>query len=44
MFLPTHCASTHCTGKVFTVEMHHKNVSEAKQGDNITLVWVILWY
>jgi len=35
MFLPTHTASTSCTGKVFTVEMHHKNVPEASQGDNV---------
>merc|ERR1739847_261029 len=30
-FLPTHSASTACTGKVFTVEMHHKNVDAAMQ-------------
>jgi elongation factor 1-alpha len=35
MFLPTHSTSTACTGKVFTVEMHHKNVPEANQGDNV---------
>ena len=35
MFIPTHSASTSCTGKVFTVEMHHKNVPEASQGDNV---------
>jgi elongation factor 1-alpha len=35
MFLPTHSASTACTGKVFTVEMHHKNVDAAMQGDNV---------
>merc|ERR1712185_214510 len=34
-FLPTHSASTACTGKVFTVEMHHKNVEMAHQGDNV---------
>jgi len=34
-FLPTHTSSTACTGKVFTVEMHHKNVDEALQGDNV---------
>merc|ERR1719327_2334420 len=34
-FLPTHSASTACTGKVFTVEMHHKNVEAAMQGDNV---------
>lgn len=35
MFLPTHSTSTACTGKIFTVEMHHKNVPEANQGDNV---------
>jgi len=35
MFLPTHSLSTACTGKVFTVEMHHKIVPSAGQGDNV---------
>jgi len=35
LFLPTHTASTPCLGKVFTVEMHHKRVDEAKPGDNV---------
>jgi len=35
LFLPTHSASTACKGKIFTVEMHHKNVPEALQGDNV---------
>jgi len=35
LFLPTHSSSTACTGKIFTVEMHHKNVPEANQGDNV---------
>jgi elongation factor 1-alpha len=35
MFMPTHSSSTSCTGKVFTVEMHHKNVPAAFQGDNV---------
>jgi len=35
VFLPTHSSSTACTGKIFTVEMHHKNVPEANQGDNV---------
>merc|ERR1711970_1023626 len=34
-FLPTHTASTACTGKVFTVEMHHKRVDAGMSGDNI---------
>jgi len=35
LFLPTHSTSTACEGKVFTVEMHHKNVDAAGQGDNV---------
>merc|ERR1712139_613119 len=35
IFLPTHTASNACTGKVFTVEMHHKAVKEANPGDNV---------
>merc|ERR1711985_222812 len=34
-FLPTQTASTACTGKVFTVEMHHKRIDAGKSGDNI---------
>merc|ERR1712137_690439 len=37
VFLPTHTASTPCTGKVFTVEMHHKSVDQAQPGDNVGL-------
>jgi len=35
IFLPTHTTSTPCQGKVFTVEMHHKQVKEALAGDNV---------
>jgi len=35
LFMPTHTVSTPCIGKVFTVEMHHKRVDEAKPGDNV---------
>ncbi|WP_268241168.1 elongation factor 1-alpha C-terminal domain-related protein, partial [Pseudomonas brenneri] len=35
VFLPTHTTATPCTGKVFTVEMHHKSVPEAGPGDNV---------
>jgi len=35
IFLPTHTAANACTGKVFSVEMHHKSVPEAKPGDNV---------
>jgi len=34
-FLPTHTTSTACTGKVFSIEMHHKTVPKAGQGDNV---------
>jgi len=36
-FLPTHTASNPCTGKVFTVEMHHQRAEQAKPGDNVGL-------
>jgi elongation factor 1-alpha len=35
VFLPTHTAANPCTGKVFTVEMHHKRVDKAGPGDNV---------
>merc|ERR1712054_185553 len=35
LFLPTHTKGVPCTGKVFTVEMHHKSVPEANPGDNV---------
>jgi len=35
IFLPTHTAGVPCTGKVFTVEMHHKRVEKAGPGDNV---------
>jgi elongation factor 1-alpha len=37
VFLPTHTASNQCTGKVFTVEMHHQRVDAANPGDNVGL-------
>ncbi len=37
IFLPTHQPSTPCTGKVFTVEMHHCKIEDAKPGDNVGL-------
>merc|ERR1712060_398933 len=37
VFLPTHTASNPCTGKVFTVEMHHQRVDFANSGDNVGL-------
>jgi len=35
VFMPTHTAANPCTGKVFTVEMHHKRVEAANPGDNV---------
>jgi elongation factor 1-alpha len=35
LFLPTHTAANNCTGKVFTVEMHHKRIEAGLSGDNI---------
>merc|ERR1719219_2274870 len=35
IFLPTHTSSNPCTGKVFTVEMHHTRVDFANPGDNV---------
>jgi len=37
LFMPTHTVSNACTGKVFTVEMHHKRVEQAHPGDNVGL-------
>jgi len=37
IFLPTHTASNPCTGKVFTIEMHHKEHPAAGPGDNVGL-------
>lgn len=34
-FLPTHTTANACVGKVFTVEMHHKNLPEAGAGLNV---------
>jgi elongation factor 1-alpha len=35
VFLPTHTASNPCTGKVFSIEMHHKEHPFAGPGDNV---------
>merc|ERR1712070_114609 len=37
VFMPTHSGSNPCTGKVFTVEMHHKRADSAQPGDNVGL-------
>jgi len=33
--MPTHTAGVPCVGKVFTVEMHHKQIPKGGPGDNI---------
>jgi elongation factor 1-alpha len=35
IFLPTHTSSAACDGKVFSLEMHHKQVLAAEAGDNV---------
>merc|ERR1711997_126511 len=35
VFLPTNTAANPCTGKVFTVEMHHQRVDQGSPGDNV---------
>jgi elongation factor 1-alpha len=37
VFLPTHTASKGCTGKIFSIEMHHKTHATAFPGDNVGL-------
>jgi len=34
-FYPTHTATNPCTGKIFSIEMHHKQVEQAGPGDNV---------
>lgn len=34
-FVPTHTAAMPCIGKVFSIEMHHQKIDEAKPGDNV---------
>ena len=35
VFVPTHTASNPCTGKVFSIEMHHRSIPKAETGDNV---------
>jgi elongation factor 1-alpha len=35
VFLPRHTDANPCTGKVFSVEMHHKKIAGATAGDNV---------
>merc|ERR1711924_189734 len=37
IYMPTHTAANACTGKVFTIEMHHTRHDQAKPGDNVGL-------
>jgi len=37
-FLPTHSSATPCTGRIFSLEMHHKNVPVAMAGDNVGIM------
>jgi len=37
VFMPTHTTANPCTGKVFTIEMHHTRHETAKPGDNVGL-------
>jgi elongation factor 1-alpha len=34
-FLPTHTKANPCTGKIFSLEMHHKQIKEALPGSNV---------
>ena len=35
VFLPTHTKANPCSGKVFSLEMHHKQIKEAGPGSNV---------
>jgi elongation factor 1-alpha len=35
IFLPTHDEKNPCTGKIFSIEMHHKSIECANPGDNV---------
>lgn len=37
VFLPTHTTANPCSGRVFTIEMHHTSVPEAPAGFNVGL-------
>merc|ERR1712188_59683 len=39
LFLPTHTASNPCTGKVFTVEMHHQRAEQNMPGGGDVMVY-----
>ena len=34
-FVPTHTTANNCTGKVFKLEMHHKQIPDAAPGSNV---------
>jgi elongation factor 1-alpha len=35
VFVPSHSATTPCSGKVFSIEMHHQQIPSALPGDNV---------
>lgn len=35
VFLPAHSETNPCTGKIFTIEMHHRSIPMASSGDNV---------
>jgi len=37
VFVPRHSGATPCTGKIFSIEMHHNTHPSAKPGDNVGL-------
>lgn len=37
VFLPKNTSSNPCGGKIFSIEMHHKSISQAEPGDNVGL-------
>jgi len=37
IFLPSHTATNPCTGRVFSIEMHHKSIPSAECGYNVGL-------
>jgi len=38
VFLPTHSELTRCSGRVFSIEMHHKAITVANAGDNVGIL------
>lgn len=38
IFLPTHSALSRCSGRIFSIEMHHKSIPVALAGDNVGIL------